>query len=181
MVETLQNLALGSPCAPPPVLLYAFVAAWSARSWECDRAWARSPALACSCPRPSGSPRQCHRDAGGHRLRRHVRRLDHSIRCYSRRGGLGDDLIDGYAMARKGRAGSGAGHRRHRLLHAGTVSVVALMLLAHRWPTSRSVSAPEYFALLSSVSSCWPTERRLHGQVAGVAAGASPRHGRIDR
>ena len=58
--------------------------------------------------------------------------------------------IDGYAMARKGRAGRGAGHRRGRLLRRRAPSAwSALMLLAPPLADfALRFGPPEYLALL---------------------------------
>ena len=58
--------------------------------------------------------------------------------------------LDGYQMARKGRAGAALGIAAIASFVAGTVGVVGLMLVAP--PVARfalSFSSPEYFALMS--------------------------------
>ena len=49
--------------------------------------------------------------------------------------------LDGYQMARKGRAGPALGISAMGSFIAGTLSVVGLMLVAPPWPGSRSPSA----------------------------------------
>jgi len=58
--------------------------------------------------------------------------------------------IDGYQMARKGRAGAALGIAAIASFVAGTVGVLGLMLVAP--PLAKfalSFSSPEYFALMS--------------------------------
>src|SRR3954466_3796506 len=58
--------------------------------------------------------------------------------------------LDGYALARKGRAGAALGMAAISSFIAGTVGVVALMLVAPPLAkVSLAFSAPEYFGLMS--------------------------------
>jgi putative tricarboxylic transport membrane protein len=91
-----------------------------------------------------------HDHARGHLLRREVRRLDHVDPA--QRSGESASVVtclDGYAMARKGRAGPALGIAAIASFIAGTFGVVALMLVAPPLAKlSLAFSAPEYFALM---------------------------------
>jgi putative tricarboxylic transport membrane protein len=66
--------------------------------------------------------------------------------------------LDGYQMARKGRAGVALGMSAFGSFIAGTIGVVILMLIAT--PMAKvvlSFGPPEYFSLMAST---WPTDRR---------------------
>ena len=57
--------------------------------------------------------------------------------------------LDGYEMAKQGRAGAGAGHRRHRVLrrrHRGHVGAGPAGPAAH--PVALRFGPPEFFALM---------------------------------
>jgi putative tricarboxylic transport membrane protein len=133
VLETLQNLALGfSVALTPGVLWYGFIGClvgtlvgvlpgrWAARRDQSPAArhlWARR------------HERAGH--AGRHLLRRDVRRLD-DVDPDAHPGEAASVMtcIDGYAMARKGARGPALTIAAVGSYVAGTVSVVALMVLA---------------------------------------------------
>jgi putative tricarboxylic transport membrane protein len=78
-----------------------------------------------------------------------------SILPNARRVVVGVTCIDGYQMARKGRAGPALGMAAIASFIAGTFGVVALMLVAPALARSRRLPSPEYFAPMVMASRWW--------------------------
>ena len=120
-------------------------------------------------------------DARRHLLRRHVRRLDDvDPDAHSRRGGLGHDVHRRLRDDAQGRAGPALAIAAMGSYVAGTVSVVALMLLAPPLAPLRCGSVrPNTSPCCSWASGARVHERRLDAQGSGDGrAGAAAGHDR---
>jgi len=133
MVETLQNLMSGFALAlSPSVLMYAFVGCVVGTLVGILPGvgpLAGISLLLAGFLRPRRD--QCHRFIGGHLLWSDVRRLN-DIDPHAHPGEAASVMtcIDGYAMTQKGRGGAALAIAAVGSFVAGTLSVIALMLLA---------------------------------------------------
>ena len=119
MVETLQNLGHGFAIAlSPGVMVYAFAGCVIGTLVGMLPGVGPLAGISLLLPASYGlNATTRHRDAGGHLLRRHVRRLDDvHPDAHPGRGGLGHDLHRRLRHDAQGPRGAGAGHRRRRLL-----------------------------------------------------------------
>ncbi len=148
-------------------------AAWSARWSACCRAWGRSPGSACCCPRPTASTPRARSSCsagiyygamyGGSTTSILMRIPGEAASVMT--------CIDGYAMARKGRAGPALDDRRGRLVRRrdgerGRAHVAG--------PAARLVRAALRPARVLRAAAAGPARPRVHEHRLDAEG---PRHG----